>query len=109
MAALVPIPANLELGKAAEIKRMCVHARARWRGVGSALIKYIEQEALKKGYERIMVETGYHFTQARKFYEKSGYAYIERFGRYKKSEQSVCMQVWLRPNEDNSSPLDPAE
>jgi hypothetical protein len=37
MAAPVPISANLELGKAVEIKRMYVHATSRGRGVGKPL------------------------------------------------------------------------
>jgi putative acetyltransferase len=96
MAALVPISADLELGEAAEIKRMYVHSHARGRGVGRTLVKCIEKEALKRGYERVMVETGYEYVEARKLYEKLGYTYIERFGPYRMSEKSVCMQMLLR-------------
>jgi GNAT superfamily N-acetyltransferase len=96
MAALVPLSTNLELGKAVEIKRMFVHATARRRGVGKALIKRIEEEALKGGYDRIMVETGRTYDAAKKMYETLGYTYIARFGPYKNSEPSVCMQIWLR-------------
>jgi putative acetyltransferase len=96
MAGLAPISANFELGKAVEIKRMRVHAAARGQGMDEALVKFLEKEALKGGYERVMLETGYDFVEARKLYEKLGYTYIERFGAYKRSEQSLCMQIWLK-------------
>lgn len=101
MAALVPISADFELGKAAEIKRMCVHTAARGQGIGQALIKFLEKEALKEGYERVMLETGYDFVDARKLYEKLGYKYIERFGAYKRAEQSLCMQIWLKADRED--------
>jgi len=105
MAALVPIYASPELGKAVEIKRMYVCAHARGRGVGMALIKRIEREASKRGYERVVVETGNDFAGARRLYEKAGFTYIERYGPYKTSEISVCLQVGLWANEeDNSTP-----
>jgi len=70
-----------------------------------ALIKRIEREASKRGYERVVVETGNDFAGARRLYEKAGFTYIERYGPYKTSEISVCLQVGLWANEeDNSTP-----
>jgi putative acetyltransferase len=100
MAALVPIYASLELGKAVEIKRLFVHATARRRGVAKALIKSIEKDALRGGYNRVMLETGCNLVEARNLYEKLGYTYIERFGSYKTSVQSVCMQMRLSVEAD---------
>ncbi|MDO9398891.1 MAG: GNAT family N-acetyltransferase [Herbiconiux sp.] len=77
-------------GGGAEIKRMYIAPEARGRGVSTALLRAIEQEARAMGLDRLVLETGTLQPDAMRFYEREGYSSIPNFGPYVGSELSVC-------------------
>ncbi len=72
----------------AELKRM--YAKEKKKGIGSALLAFLEKEAKKSGYEEIRLETRRINENAVQFYLKKGYHVCENFGRYKGKEEAVC-------------------
>jgi GNAT superfamily N-acetyltransferase len=77
----------------AEIKRM--YARNRSRGVGGAMLKYLEQKAREYGFNAVWLETGLENEKAVAFYERSGYKRIPNFGIYAGRNNSVCFEKRL--------------
>lgn len=57
--------------KVAKIQRMAVIDDVRKRGIGRALLKFLETEAVKRGARELTLGAQLH---AREFYEKAGYA-----------------------------------
>ena len=88
--ALRPLAAD-----SAEIKRM--FARPGTRGVGSALLHFLEQEAARLGYTATRLSTRRVNERAVAFYERHGYRRIAGYGRYADSEVSVCFEKVLAP------------
>ena len=74
----------------AEIKRM--FARPGTRGVGSAVLGFLEQEAARFGYARVRLSTRRVNERAVRFYERHGYRRIAGYGRYAGSDVSVCFE-----------------
>lgn len=60
----------------AEIKRMRVHPDFQRRGFGTELIKALETEARRLGYEVLHLDTTTLQTAAQKLYEKHGYRQV---------------------------------
>ncbi len=58
----------------AELKRMCVHAAARGRGVATALASNLEQWVHEHGFKRVYLTTLASMTEATSLYKKMGYA-----------------------------------
>ena len=54
----------------AQIGRMAVIDRARGKGIGIALLRFLEDEALGRGARRFTLNAQ---VSARRFYEKAGY------------------------------------
>lgn len=73
----------------AEMKR--VFAAAGNQGVGYALLSFLEEEARKRGYREIWLETRKVNQRALNFYLKNGYQIRENFGRYVGREEAVCL------------------
>src|SRR5262245_18247935 len=73
----------------AEIKRMYVAPAARRRGVASAVLAALEDEARKIGARRIVLETGDKLPEAIALYRRRGYTDIPKYGEYVKSVCSV--------------------
>ena len=59
-------------GGSCEITRLWVHESLRGQGLGRALLAAAEQEAVRRGCDRVLLMT--HSFQAPAFYEKLGYA-----------------------------------
>jgi ribosomal protein S18 acetylase RimI-like enzyme len=57
----------------AEIKRMRVHPDFQQRGYGTEILKNLEAEARRLGYQLLHLDTATIQTTAQKFYEKHGY------------------------------------
>lgn len=74
-----------------EIKRLWVHPAARGRGVARALVAQLEDEALRLGYEALVLETGLRQPEAIRLYESLGYGRRPLYGRYQDSPLSVCL------------------
>ena len=66
----------------AELKRMYVVPTARGRGVSKALLAALEDEARRRGWTTLRLETGPRQPEAIALYTRAGYGPIEAFGAY---------------------------
>lgn len=71
-----------------EVKRM--YALPGTRGVGAAILAFLEQRARADGYRELWLETRLVNTRAVQFYERRGYARIPNFGKYAGRSEAVC-------------------
>jgi putative acetyltransferase len=80
-----------------EIKSMRTSAQHRNQGVATALLTHIIEEAGRRGYKRISLETGSNeaFTPARRLYAAFGFTFCEPFADYKLDPYSVFMTKQL--------------
>lgn len=80
-----------------EIKSMRTSARHRRQGVASALLTYIFEEARRRGYKRLSLETGSNeaFAPARSLYAAFGFTPCEPFADYSLDPYSVFMTIEL--------------
>jgi putative acetyltransferase len=76
-----------------EIKSMRTSAHHRRRGVATALLAHILEEARRRGYQRLSLETGTHeaFAPARSLYAAFGFTPCEPFNGYHLDPYSVFM------------------
>ncbi|MYM25052.1 GNAT family N-acetyltransferase [Duganella sp. FT135W] len=77
----------------AEIKRM--YARHGTSGVGSAVLRYLEEEAVAMGYQALWLETRLVNRRAVDFYEARGYSRIANYGKYIGNPLAVCFEKQL--------------
>ena len=75
----------------AEMKRLFVRAEARGGGLGRRLIDALEQEARRRGIDRISLETGIRQPEAIALYRASGYRECPPFGSYAPDPLSLFM------------------
>jgi len=78
-----------------EVKRMYVIPEKRGLGIGSAILKELEQWAVELKYRRCLLETGKKQPEAISLYRKNGYQIIPNFGQYENIENSVCFEKML--------------
>lgn len=76
----------------AEIRRMYVHRDHRRKGLARAVLGHLEREAVRLGYKRLMLETGYKQVSAMRLYESCGFQRIAPFGEYVDDPTSVCYE-----------------
>jgi ribosomal protein S18 acetylase RimI-like enzyme len=76
-----------------EIKR--VYARPNAIGVGTAIVKILEEKARALGYTELVLETRKVNVDAVAFYRKLGYEECANFGKYVGREEAVCMSKWM--------------
>lgn len=76
-----------------EIKRM--YARDTGRGIGSAILAYLESQASGLGYRAIKLETRSVNENAVAFYLAHGYTHIPNYGRYAGRTEAVCFEKKL--------------
>ena len=89
--------ALLDLGEgAAEIKRMYVRPDHRRLGLSRRILEALEREALRRGFDRIRLETGERQPEAMGLYRSAGYEEIEKFGPYRDAPLSRCFERRLR-------------
>ncbi len=76
-----------------EIKSMRTSARHLRQGVAKALLTHILEEARRRGYQRLSLETGSHtaFAPARSLYAALGFNYCPPFADYLLDPFSVFM------------------
>jgi putative acetyltransferase len=76
-----------------ELKSMRTRAPRKRSGVASRLLAHIIDEATRRGYTRLSLETGSadFFLPARKLYEKFGFDYCEPFADYRTDPHSTFM------------------
>ena len=77
----------------AEIKSMKTSSQHLRKGVATKLLKHILEEARRRGYSRLSLETGSMeaFAPARQLYAKFGFQYCEPFADYVPDPYSVFM------------------
>ena len=64
---------------AAEVKRMWVHADWRGSGLGSALLKRLEDIAAAESYREVVLDTHGSLAEAIRLYERAGYRRVRRY------------------------------
>lgn len=72
----------------AELKRM--YSDRSEAGIGRALLTFLEESALGRGYTEIWLETRAVNHKAVRFYQNSGYNRIANYGPYINREEAVC-------------------
>lgn len=77
----------------AEIKRM--YARHGTSGVGSAVLRFLEDRAEALGYQALWLETRLVNRRAVDFYEARGYRRIANYGKYIGNPLAVCFEKQL--------------
>jgi putative acetyltransferase len=95
---LVGVGALKEMSAAeGEIKAMRTPWSLRRRGAGRAVLSHIVDEARRRGYRRLNLETGSHegFVPARRLYESFGFTECGPFGDYVPDPNSVFMTLEL--------------
>lgn len=75
-----------------EIKRMFTHPEFRKKGLGSAIVKELENWASELNFKKAVLETSQDLKSAISVYEKSGFYRIPNYGQYVGIEQSVCYE-----------------
>lgn len=84
-----------------EIKSMRVAAEMRGKGYASQLLRYILDEAMARGYDKVSLETGSmdFFIPARKLYTSFGFVNSEPFATYELDPNSVFMSLSLKKDD----------
>ncbi len=77
----------------AEIKSMRTADAYLRKGVASQVLRFLIEEAQRRGYRRLSLETGSmaYFEPARKLYESFGFTYCAPFSAYVEDPNSVFM------------------
>ena len=80
-----------------EVKSMRTVEAHRGKGVGSKILETIIEEARRRGYERLLLETGSEraFAPAQALYERYGFVYRGPFAEYIEDPNSVFMTMDL--------------
>jgi putative acetyltransferase len=94
-----------------EVKSMRTPATLRRRGAGRAVLAHIIEEARRRGYTRLSLETGAFeaFRPAHRLYESFGFTYCGPFGDYTDDPNSVFMTKVLQPGAGAPAPGDPRQ
>jgi putative acetyltransferase len=79
----------------AELKRMYVPPEFRGRGLGAALLEFLEAQALAHERPLLRLETGIRQPEALRLYARAGYAERAPFGDYLPDPNSVFMEKTL--------------
>ncbi|WP_424160686.1 GNAT family N-acetyltransferase [Bacillus amyloliquefaciens] len=86
---------NSRHGELKSMKTSPQHVR---KGVAKRILHHIIEEAKRRGYQRLSLETGSMeaFLPARLLYEKAGFQYCEPFGDYNEDPNSLFMTLNMR-------------
>jgi ribosomal-protein-alanine N-acetyltransferase len=80
---------------------LAVRRASQRRGIGSALLSWLEASARAAGARRIRVEARLDNVPARSFYNELGYHEVAiRRGRYSDGIDGVLLEKWLRGSKD---------
>ena len=80
-----------------EIKSMRTATAHRRTGIGAVLVRHIVEEARRRDYRRLSLETGSMdaFAPARRMYARAGFAHCPPFADYTDDPNSVYMTLFL--------------
>ncbi len=87
----------------AELKRMYVRPTSRGNGIGALIVRFLEGQALARGYDVMRLETGYKQSEALILYERLGYAPREPSAPYRPDPNSVFMEKRIGVNSSDPS------
>lgn len=81
-------------GEIKSMKTSPLHLR---KGVSKRVLQHIIDEARRRGYSRLSLETGSMaaFDPARRLYERFGFVYCKPFAQYKEDPNSLFMMIEL--------------
>lgn len=79
-----------------EVKRMYTTPNSRGKGVGTEILKALEQWAEELFYKQCILETGKKQPEAIALYLKNGFIPIPNYGQYKGVENSLCFEKKLK-------------
>ena len=81
-----------------EIKSMRTAQRHKRKGIAASMVRHILEEATRRGYRRLSLETGSqpHFAPARALYASFGFRRCGAFGDYVDDPNSVFMTKALQ-------------
>jgi putative acetyltransferase len=74
-----------------ELKRMFVQPGHRGQGIAKRLLQFLEAEAMRRGCNTLMLETGIRQPEALGLYERAGFQRRGPFGDYAPDPMSVFM------------------
>ena len=74
----------------AEVKRMFVAPPARGRGLGTRVLRALEEGARSDGRRELILEPGVRQTEAVRLYERAGYRRIANYPPYERMPESLC-------------------
>ncbi|WP_219927662.1 GNAT family N-acetyltransferase, partial [Microbacterium sp. HMWF026] len=86
------------LGEELEVKRVFVQRRARGSGASRALMAALEDLAVERGANRLILQTGDRQPEAITLYQRIGYHPIETFPPYVRFAGSRCFAKTLTPS-----------
>ncbi len=78
-----------------EIKRVYVAEEYRNKGIARKIMSKLEELAKRKGYLKLVLETGTAFNGANHLYRSLGFQVIDNYGPYIGMPDSVCMEKVL--------------
>ena len=80
-----------------EIKSMRTDTKHLRKGIANSVLTHIMDEAKRRGYRRLSLETGSMdaFAPARTLYARAGFTYCEPFGDYVEDPYSVFMTLQI--------------
>ena len=80
-----------------ELKSMRTSAASRGKGVGTALLQHLLDEARRRGAKRVLLETGSQlfFAPARRLYERHQFSQRGPFGGYAEDPNSCFYELML--------------
>jgi ribosomal-protein-alanine N-acetyltransferase len=82
----------------AHLVLFAVRRTSQRRGIGSALLRWLESSAAVAGVQRIRLEARWENIAARSFYNEHGYQEVViKPGRYSAAVDGVQLEKWLRP------------
>jgi len=82
-------------GTTAEVRRMFVSRSARRQGLSTAVLQELEAQAIRRGYTKLRLETGFKQKPAIALYKSQGYVRIQPFDQYAGDPTSVCFEKIL--------------
>jgi putative acetyltransferase len=75
-----------------EIKRMFTKPEVQGKGLGTTILKSLEEWARELGYHALLLETGKSFSAALHLYKKYGFEQIPNYDQYADIKDSICFQ-----------------
>jgi putative acetyltransferase len=86
----------------AEVKSMRTASAYQRKGVASQILRHIIEQAKRRGYRRLSLETGSmdYFIPARSLYASFGFSYCAPFGDYIEDPNSVFMTKEIDPDDE---------